>query len=213
MVRAVLRPVAPLFPSTTTITEPLPFPDAPDATPTQGAWLCAVHGQPFCAATPTVCVPPDASKAFSDRSSRYTQAAAACCTASDESLTSRSPRRVVTTAFGAIVYVTVPLPCPLADEEATPSQSASLRAVQEHSRLMVTVNVPLPPAASAVSVLAVSAGAQRDDDGAVTLVVDEDPQLAQKSSSQIHRLRKTVCDIGPRETCARSPSVSVLVSL
>jgi hypothetical protein len=72
---------------------------------------------------------------------------------------------------------------------------------------MVTVKVPLPPAASAVSVLAVSVGAQRDDDGAVTLVVDEDPQLAQNTSSQTHRNRETWCDIGPRDRSARSSRV------
>lgn len=104
----------------------------------------------------------------------------------------------------------MPLPCPLDEDEATPSQSASLRAVQEHSRLMVTVKVPLPPAASAVSVFAVNVGAQRDDDGAVTLVVDEDPQLTHSGSngsSQIHRRQETLCDIGPRDTLARSPRV------
>jgi hypothetical protein len=105
-------------------------------------------------------------------------------------LTSRSPRRAVTTAFGAIVYATVPFPCPLAAEEARPSQSASLRADQEHSRLIATVRVPLPPAASAVNVLAVNVGAQRPDDGAVTLVVEEDPQLTHNSSSSSSQIRR-----------------------
>jgi hypothetical protein len=103
----------------------------------------------------------------------------------------------------------VPFPCPLAPDEAMPSQSVSLRAVQEHSRLTVTVSVPLPPAAAAVGVVAVSVGTQRDDDGAVTLVVDEDPQLAQNNNSsarsarprlcQVNRVSEDVCDIGPRE--------------
>jgi hypothetical protein len=122
-------------------------------------------------------------------------------------LTIRFARLVVTTALGATVYGTLPLPCPLVEEEAMPSQSASVFTVQEHSRLMVIDNVPLPPAASAVGRLAASVAAQRDDVGAVTLVDDDEPQLALRTL----RIRATapindvnrVCVIGPRATNAR----------
>jgi hypothetical protein len=43
---------------------------------------------------------------------------------------------------------------------------------------MATVNVPPPPVAATIGVVAVNVGTQWLDDGAVTLVVDDDPQLA-----------------------------------
>src|SRR6266542_6623212 len=96
-----------------------------------------------------------------------------------------SPRRGDTRAFGATVYATVPFPCPLADD-AIASQSTSLRAVQEHSRLTVTCRVPLPPPASATGALAASVGTQCADDGPVTFM-DDDEQLPQNSSRALHR--------------------------
>jgi hypothetical protein len=83
IVSAALRLSVLLLPFTTIVTVPFPFPDFPDATSSQGAWLCAVQEHPACAETPTACVPPVASNDFCDRSTVYTQAAAACCTAND----------------------------------------------------------------------------------------------------------------------------------
>jgi len=102
----------------------------------------------------------------------------------------------------------LPSPCPEAAEVIL-SQSASLRAVHEHSRLMETEMVPLPPAASATGVVAASAGAQRADVGDVTLTSEEDPQLAQnivsppqnaaRPGTNRRRCRPDVCDITPRD--------------
>lgn len=97
--------------------------------------------------------------------------------------------RPATTAFGATVYVTVPLPCPLA-EDVIASQSASLLAVHEHSRSVVTCRVPLAPDALSVGVLAVSVSAHRDAVGAVTLVDEEEPQLTQNASRRLQRLQR-----------------------
>jgi len=102
------------------------------------------------------------------------------------------------------VYGTLPLPCPLVEEDAIPSQSASVFTVQEHSRLMVIDNVPLPPAASAVGRLAASVAAHRDDVGAVTLVDEEEPQLALRSNATPPISDENrVCVIGPRATNTR----------
>jgi hypothetical protein len=80
--------------------------------------------------------------------------------------------------------------------------------------LIVIDNVPLPPAASAVGKLAASVAAHRAEVGAVTLVVDDDPQLAllapqnnatATAAARIrleHHLDRDVnrlCVIGPRE--------------
>jgi hypothetical protein len=73
-------------------------------------------------------------------------------------------------------------------EEESLSQSASLRAVHEHSRSVVTCSVPLAPVASAIGVDAVSVSAHRVDVGAVALVEEEDPQLAQKASRTPQRM-------------------------
>jgi hypothetical protein len=119
-------------------------------------------------------------------------------------LTIRFARRVVTTPLGATVYATLPSPCPLVEEEAIPSHSASVFTVQAHSRLMVIDNVPLPPAASAVGRLAASVAAHRDDVGAVTLVDDEEPQLVLRSTATPPISDENrVCVIGPREANAR----------
>jgi len=85
-----------------------------------------------------------------------------------------------------------------------PSHSASVFTVQEHSRLMVIDNVPLPPAASAVGRLAASVAAHRDDVGAVTLVDDDEPQLALtiRATPPINEVNR-LCVIGPRASNAR----------
>jgi hypothetical protein len=80
MVTVVLRASTPVFPSTTSVTEPFPLPDAPDAIETHPALLAAVQEQPLCAAMPTTCEPPEESNARSDRSSVNTHGAPACCT-------------------------------------------------------------------------------------------------------------------------------------
>jgi len=107
-----------------------------------------------------------------------------------------------------------------------PSQVASVRTVQEHSRLMVIDNVPLPPAASAVGKLAASVAAHRDDVGEVTLVVDSDPQpaLENKAATVVTattsrlehpgcRDENRVCVIGPREVTRDRERVQPLVAV
>jgi len=101
-------------------------------------------------------------------------------------------------------------------------QSTLLRAVHEHSRLIVTCSVPLPPAASATDALAASTGAQRVDDGELTFTEEDDPQLEHKAAAapQKRALHKAtprrrrldrLCDIDPRDL-TRSTSVSTSMS-
>jgi hypothetical protein len=81
---------------------------------------------------------------------------------------------------------------------------------------MVIDNVPLPPAASAVGRLAANVAAHRDDVGAVTLVVDDEPQLALINTPSANATTwmwdvKRLCVIGPRATTRGAERVQPLV--
>lgn len=80
--------------------------------------------------------------------------------------------------FGVTVYVIVALPWPLVGEPSA-SHSAPDRASHAHSRLTVSVIVPLPPSAATVGGVAASVTPQRASEvGAVACVEDDPPQPA-----------------------------------
>jgi len=94
--------------------------------------------------------PPDADTDEIGGDTVKRQGAASCATATWEPLTSRVPFRDAGTPFGSTRYATVPLPCPLA-AEVREIQFTSLDASHVQSRVVVTVSVPLTPAAGAVA--------------------------------------------------------------
>lgn len=87
-------------------------------------------------------------------------------------------------------------PWPFAGEMAI--QSTSDRADQVHSRLMLMLRRPVPPALSMSGVGALTEIAHRASEGAVTLVVDDEPQpvsrLTRDASKQIRRKRLATAD-------------------
>ena len=91
------------------------------------------------------------------------------------------PRRDEDVGFAATRKLIVAPPCPVAVEVSV-IQSTSGFAVHEHSRLTAMVKAPSPPDAPMFSEFEVSVTAHCAVVGAVTLVDDEEPQLARTRS-------------------------------
>src|SRR5262245_5270767 len=66
-------------------------------------------------------------------------------------------------------------------------QSTSERADQAHSRLMVMLRRPVPPALSMTGITPLTPIAHRVSEGAVTLVVDEEPQPVSRPATSARK--------------------------
>jgi hypothetical protein len=96
-------------------------------------------------------------------------------------LTTSCPRRGCTAAFVATVNGIVVSPCPEA-VALNAIQSTSLLTLHAHSRFTTIFNDAVAPDASTALGSAVAVTAQRPlDDGAVTLVEDDDPHAVSHS--------------------------------
>jgi hypothetical protein len=164
----------PVLGATVTRTEPSPRPE-PGDTDNHGASLAAVHAQSVCVRTSTLVSPPLGVSGDPAAVTWKRHGAASCDTSSRRSATAIDPRRVAGSAFSAMRYVTVPSPCPSADEVSA-IQPDEVEAFQEHSRAMAIVTVPVPPeAANELDELA-TVPWQRVSVGLVRLVCVELPQ-------------------------------------
>src|SRR5262245_39959518 len=92
---------------------------------------------------------------------------ATCC-----SLIVIAPRRWVGSAFDVTVKATFPSPCPDAPVPSC-NQLAEDAALHEHSRFVVTVRVPLPPAAANVAGSTATVTGHLVVEGPVTFWVDD----------------------------------------
>jgi hypothetical protein len=122
----------------------LPFPLAPLAIEIHGALLAAVQGQPDCAWTVTVALPPADAAEMAAGETENEQGAACSETLTFTPLTEMFALRAVTAALAATENGKLPLPCPLVEPESA-IQDAPGVAVHVQSRSVVTVTVPLPP--------------------------------------------------------------------
>jgi hypothetical protein len=112
------------------------------------------------------------------------------------------PRRDEDVGFAATRKLIVAPPCPVG-VEVSEIQSTSGLAVHEHSRLTAMVKAPSPPAGPMFREFEVSVTAHCAVVGAVTLVDDEEPQLA--------RTRSIAAAAADRVSAAR-PVTSVIES-
>ena len=88
-----------------------------------------------------------------------------------------SPSRAVAAGLAGTRNSTCPVPCPEAG--ATPAiQFASDDAVHEHSGVVVTITVPVPPVRSSAVGEVASVMAHLVDEGAVVVVSDEEHAVA-----------------------------------
>lgn len=129
-------------------TDPLPDPDAPDVTVIHGAFDVAVHAQPPAAVTLTDPVPPAAGTAWLVDPIEYEQVNASCVTVKVWPSTVIVPDRDAP-LFAATEKLTVPLPLP-DPPPVTVSQFACGDAVHVQPFRVVTLKLPVPPAADAV---------------------------------------------------------------
>jgi hypothetical protein len=130
------------------VTEPLPLPLAPAVTVIQPALLVAVQAQPVAAVTVIVPVPA-ASDGLADVGAIVgAQGAPAWVTVKVLPAIVSVPVRALVVGFAVTLYVTAPLPLPLAPA-LIEIHDALLLAVQAQPVVAVTVTVPVPPAAVA----------------------------------------------------------------
>jgi len=171
----------PGFGATSIVTLALPVPDAPALIVIHAALLFAVQAHDGPAVTRIVRFPPVPEMASSVRPSEYVQDEPACKMSTRRSLTAMPPLRVEDVEFAPTRNVTVAPPCPVAAEVSV-IQSASGLAFHEHSRLIETLSAPSPPDAPMFNEFEASVTAHCALVGAVTLVDDEELQLARTQS-------------------------------
>ena len=150
MISVPVRAVPVLLVATTNVTVPLPVPGAPVKTAIHAALLTASHAQPDAAVTVLLPVPPSAAK---DRLvgeielAQPVPAAAACVTLKVAPAIVNVPERLVVAVLAATLKPTLPLPVRAAPL-VTVIQEAWLTAVHAQPPPVVTVLVPVPPAAA-----------------------------------------------------------------
>jgi hypothetical protein len=139
---AAWRGVLAGFACTVKLTEPLPDPlDDVETKPEPDA----LQEQPACVVTVKLPLPPAAGK-FCDVGCRlyvHTGAAPSCVTLNDWPPTLIEACRVLVPGFDCTVKFTVPVPDPLDEVETKPEPDA----LHEQPACVVTVKLPLPPAA------------------------------------------------------------------
>ena len=170
-----------MFGATSIVTLALPVPDAPALIVIHATLLLAVHAHEGPAVTRIVRFPPVAASASSVRLSEYVQGAPDCVMSTRRSFTAMPPLRVESDGFAPTRNVTVAPPCPVAAEVSV-IQSASGLAFHVHSRLIETLSAPSPPEAPMFNEFEASVTPHCAVVGAVTLVDDEEPQLASAQS-------------------------------
>jgi hypothetical protein len=142
-----------VFAATVKLTVPVPLPLAPAVTVIHAALLTAVHAQPVVVVTLVLPVPPGAT-AFSEVGETVnTHGAASCVTVTVWPATVSVPVRELVDVFAATLKLTVPLPLPLAPA-VTVIHAALLVAVHAQPVVVVTLVLPVPPAATAFSEVA-----------------------------------------------------------
>jgi len=124
-------------------------PLAPAVTVIQDALLVAVHAQPAVAVTVTVADPPLAA-GLADVGDALKLHGNVCVIVTVWPATVSVPVREVVPVFAATLYVTVPLPVPLAPA-VTVIQDALLVAVHAQPAVAVTVTVADPPLAAGLA--------------------------------------------------------------
>jgi hypothetical protein len=170
-----------VFAATSIVTLPLPVPDAPALTVIQEALLFAVQAHEGPAVTGIVRLPPAAAISSLVLLRAYVHGDPIWVTSTRRSLTPMPPLRVVAVGLGATRKLIVAPPCPAAVDVRL-IQSTSAFAFHEHSRLIETVSAPSPPDAPMLRESEASVTAHCALVGAVTLVDEEEPQLASTTS-------------------------------
>jgi hypothetical protein len=146
IVSVPVRGVVVVLAATLYVTEPLPLPVAPAVTVIQASLLVAVQPQPLAAVTVTVPVPA-ADVGLADAGEMVdVQGAAAWLTVNVLAPIVNVPVRGVVAVFAAMLYVTEPLPLPVAPA-VTAIHASLLATVHAQPVAAVTVNVPVPAAA------------------------------------------------------------------
>jgi hypothetical protein len=120
----------------------------------QAASLDADHEHPLIASTRTFTDPPSGPTLPLVRSSVNRHGAPSCTTSTCADDMVMAPERAVGVVFGATRYESVASPCPLVALRLT--QPTGVSADQEHSRSVLTVTWPTPPAAENDRVAAVA---------------------------------------------------------
>jgi hypothetical protein len=166
----------PVLAAIVTVTVALPFADA-GSTAIHPASEAALHVQAGeVAVTLTFMWPPTAGASPFDGVTVNAHGAGSCVTSIDALLTVSVPRRVDGSTLGATRNAIVPSPCPL-PPEVIDSHGALLAAVHVHSRFVVTVAVPAPPAYGA-EVIDVDTDAAHLSPLGATVEIDAEPHAA-----------------------------------
>lgn len=168
------------------MTWPLPVPCAPSTMESHSVWLRAVHAHcALLAVTDTLLRSPAGDIETLVGETVKAHAAASCVMASCCSPTTMEPRRCEGSMLALTLNATLPSPCPAACA-ASWIQPPDADTFHWHSRLVLTLTVPVPPAEANVDGCAAAVTGHLLVEGAVTVWVD-DPQLSDESVASTTR--------------------------